>query len=86
MKAVRVYQIIYAARDGLNPEEVKPPMNEEERRIFDSVAKEVAECKAKGKPVPIYELPIDAFDDEDGIDDIYSDDFDEKVMEGLDEE
>lgn len=83
MRAVRVYQVIYAARDGMKPEYVNPSMNEEERKIFDSVAKEVAECREKGLPIPIYELPIDAFDDEDGIDDIYPDDFDEKVMEGL---
>lgn len=83
MRAVRAYQIIYAAQDELKPEEVVPAMNEEERKMFDSVARSVADRKAKGIPEPIYELPIDAFDDEDGIDDIYPDDFDEKVMEGL---
>ena len=29
----------------------------------------------------MFELPIDAFDDEEGIEDIYPDDFDKKVME-----
>ena len=85
-RAVRMYQIIYAAQDELKPEDVQPPMNEEERKLFDSVAKDVAERKAKGIPEPMYELPFDAFDDEDGIEDIYPDDFDAKVVKELEEE
>ncbi len=85
-KAVRMYQIMFAAQDELRPEEVEPPMDAEERKLFDSVAKDVAERKAKGIPEPMYELPWDAFDDEDGIEDIYPDDFDEKVMAELEEE
>lgn len=34
----------------------------------------------------MYEIPIDAFDDEDGIEDIYPDDFDEKVVKELEKE
>lgn len=85
-RAVRMYQIIYAAQDELKPEDVQPPMNEEERKLFDLVAKDVAERKEKGIPEPMYEIPFDAYDDEDGIEDIYPDDFDAKVVKELEEE
>lgn len=46
-RAVRMYQIIYAAQVELKPEDVQPPMNEEERKLFDSVAKDVAETDVR---------------------------------------
>ncbi len=85
-KAVRMYQIMFAAQGGLKPEEVEPPMDAEERKLFDSTKEECDERRAKGLPQFMYELPWDAFDDEDGIEDIYPDDFDEKVMAELEEE
>lgn len=35
---------------------------------------------------PMYEIPFDAFDDENGIEDIYLDDFDAKVIKELEDE
>lgn len=85
-RAVRMYQIIYAGRDGVAPEEVVPPMNEDELKLYKSVREETEERRAKGLPPYMYEIPIDAFDDEDGIEDIYPDDFDEKVVKELEKE
>lgn len=80
-----MYQIIYAAQENKPADEVRPKMNKEELATYESVAKTAREREAKGLPPLIYEIPADAFDDEDYIDNIYDDNFDDEVMKGVNE-
>ena len=78
--ARREYDIILGAQNGKPIEDYDPPLNEEEIKEYHSIVEQCEKIRATGRE-PMFELPIDAFDDEEGIEDIYPDDFDKKVME-----
>ena len=78
-KALRTYEVILGAQYGRPIDDFEPPLNEEELELYDDT---VLQCEMIRETCrePIIELPVDAFDDEDGIEDIYPDDFDDNVM------
>lgn len=78
-KALRMYEIMYGAQDGRPIDDFEPPLNEEELAFYEETVKDVQKWRERGIE-PIYELPVDAFDDEEGIEDIYPDGFDDNVI------
>jgi len=76
--AVRIYDIIIAAQE--NYEIDLSTLSDDERKLYEEVREETIRLKAEGKPLPMYELPIDAYDDVYEDVDIYSDHFDDDVM------
>lgn len=83
MKAMRMYQILYAGQHKTPLEKIDPPLNEEEKRYYYSAMEEAEEFRKKTGREIMYYLPADAFEDEDYIENIYSDDFDKRIHEAL---
>lgn len=76
--AVRIYDIIIAAQE--NCEIDLSTLNNDERKLYDEIREETSRLKAEGKPLPMYELPVDAYDDVYENVDIYSEHFNDDVM------
>lgn len=83
MKVMRMYQILYAGQRKTPLEEIDPPPNEEEKEYYYSAMEEAEEFRKKTGREIMYYLPADAFEDEDYIENIYSDDFDKRIHEAL---
>ena len=76
MRASRTYEIIRFAQDGLDIKDMSKPMDEEEKKFYESILEDLKKWRAKGIE-PMYELPFDY--DEDNQD-IYPDDFDDEFV------
>lgn len=76
--ALRIYGIIAAAQ-GYGEIDLSTLSNDE-RELYEEIHEETIKLKAEGKPLPMYELPVDAYDDVYENVDIYSDHFDDDVM------
>ena len=76
--ALRIYSIIAAAQ-GYGEIDLSTLSNDE-RELYEEIHEETIKLKAEGKPLPMYELPVDAYDDVYKNVDIYSDHFDDDVM------
>ena len=76
MRASRTYEIIRFAQHGLDIKDMSKPMNDEEKKFYESILEDLKKWRAKGIE-PMYELPFDY--DEDNQD-IYPDDFDDEFV------
>lgn len=83
MKAMRMYQILYAGQHKTPLEKIDPPLNEEEKRYYYSAMEYAERIRKETGKEPMFYLPADAFEDEDYIENIYSDDFDKRIHEAL---
>ena len=83
MKVMRVYQITYAGQRKTPLEKIDPPLNEEEKEYYYSAMEFAEEFRKKTGKEPMFYVPADAYEDEDYIENIYSDDFDKSIHEAL---
>lgn len=80
---MREYQITLAGQRKTPLEKIDPPLNEEEKKIYYEVLKDAEEFRRETGREPMYYIPADSGEDEDYIEDIYSDDFDKSISEAL---
>lgn len=80
---MRVYQITYAGQRKTPLEEIDPPLNEEEKEYYYSAMEYAERIRKEQGREPMFYVPSDAYEDEDYIEDIYSDDFDKSIHEAL---
>ena len=83
MKAMRMYQINYAGQYKTPLEEIDPPLNEEEKEYYYAAMRQAEEFRRETGREPMFYVPADACEDEDYIENIYSDDFDKRIHEAL---
>lgn len=83
MKVMRVYQIDLAGQRKTPLEKIVPPLNEEEKEYYYAAMRQAEEFRRKTGREPMFYVPADACEDEDYIENIYSDDFDKSISEAL---
>ena len=83
MKVMREYQIILAGQRKTPLEKIDPPLNEEEKKRYYSVMEYTERIRKETGKEPMFYIPADSAEDEDYIEDIYSDDFDKSISEAL---
>lgn len=83
MKAMRMYQIDLAGQRKTPLEKIVPPLNEEEKKYYYAAMKQAEEYRRKTGRELMFYVPADVGEDEDYIENIYSDDFDKRISEAL---